>query len=103
MEVLEKKNHIEKESCGERQCEFRLWERVREGERCEVERESSYEAPSVITITGDELVSGGGGGGMVVTGVDGTGDLLPTESMEVGGRGGDVFGFFKYILGKWNS
>jgi hypothetical protein len=40
----------------------------------------------VITITGDELVSGGGGGGMVVTGVDGT--------------GGDVFGFLKYILGK---
>jgi hypothetical protein len=54
----------------------------------------------VITSTGDELVSGGGGGGMVVTGVDGTGDLLPTESMEVGGRGGDVFGFLKYILGK---
>ena len=54
----------------------------------------------MITITGDELVSGGGGGGMVVTGVDGTGDLLPTESMEVGGRDGDVFGFFKYILGK---
>ena len=35
------------------------------------------------------------GGGMVVTSVDGTDDLLLVA--ELGGRGGNVFGFYIYI------
>uniref|UniRef100_A0A2N9IKN0 Uncharacterized protein n=1 Tax=Fagus sylvatica TaxID=28930 RepID=A0A2N9IKN0_FAGSY len=45
-----------------------------------------------------EVGSGGGGDGMVLTSVDGIDDHLPVVSVEVGGMGEDVFGFFKTYL-----